>query len=345
MLNLLRGTGLAGLHGIARVSEMSSVVICRPLLEFTRKQIEGYVLAHRVPYRHDSSNFESDYKRNRIRNEVFPIFEKINPSFVRTINREIGYFAEAGSIVEDWCRSQLSDVLFSHPQGAPEISATPLSHDRSDRKPVTISISRLLAREHWKYLLYYILEPYGFNSQTLASVESLLASDRTVSGKRFESADYVLITTSDTLRVVSKEDAPVENGDHIMVVRGEGVYNFNGCRFKVEVLDWSPEMPLKQPAGTLVLDADMLGFPFVCRRWRQGDWMVPFGMKGKKKVSDIFTDLKFDVLQKDSSVIVVDTRTPDLAEQQHVAALLGLRMDDRYKVTHSTREILRITLL
>ena len=128
-----------------------------------------------------------------------------------------------------------------------------------------------------------------------------------------------------------------------MVVRGAGTYNFNGRRFRVEVLNRTPEMSLKQPAGTLLLDADILRFPFVCRRWRQGDWLIPFGMRGKKKVSDIFADLKFSAADKSSAVILVDTLTPDLAEQQHVSALLGYRIDDRYKVTSSTRRILLIT--
>ena len=86
-------------------------------------------------------------------------------------------------------------------------------------------------------------------------------------------------------------------------------------------------------------------FPFVCRRWRRGDWLIPLGMRGKKKVSDLFTDLKFNALQKDASVILVDTRTHGLAEQQHIAALLGHRIDDRYKVTPFTRTVLRVTVL
>jgi tRNA(Ile)-lysidine synthetase-like protein len=133
--------------------------------------------------------------------------------------------------------------------------------------------------------------------------------------------------------------------EQVMVVRGAGIYNFNGVRFSVEILlDRTPDMPLKQPAGTLILDADTLRFPFVCRRWRQGDWFIPLGMRGKKKVSDLFADLKFNALQKDASIIIVDTLTPDLAEQQHIAALLGRRIDDRYKVTPSTRTVLRITV-
>ena len=338
MLNLLRGTGLNGLHGMAQVADVAvsdksldspeGPVLFRPLLEFTRKQIEGYVFAHKVPYRHDSSNFESDYKRNRIRNEVFPIFEKINPSFVRTLNREIGYFAEAGSIVEDWCRSQLPSVM---------------SSQRSGSRHLSLNTTALLATPHWRYLLYYILEPFGFNSQTLASVEALLTSERTVSGKRFESPTHMLLTAQDSLIVMpsARED---ESGisDDVMVVRGAGTYNFNGARFQVELIDWTSDMPLRQPAGTLVLDADALRFPFVCRRWRQGDWLIPLGMRGKKKVSDLFADLKFNSLQKDSAVILVDTFTEGLAEQQHIAALLGHRIDDRYKVTSTTRTVIMI---
>ena len=362
MLNLLRGTGLNGLHGMAQVADVAvsdkssdgseGPMLFRPLLEFTRKQIEGYVFAHKVPYRHDSSNFESDYKRNRIRNEVFPVFEKINPSFVRTLNREIGYFAEAGSIVEDWCRSQLPSVLT-----APSVlSSQAVSYDMSgesnpsvmssqlyESRHLSINTSALLATPHWRYLLYYILEPFGFNSQTLASVEALLISERTVSGKRFESPTHTLLTTQDSLIVVpSVHEEEPGTSDEVMVVRGAGTYNFNGARFQVELIDWTADMPQKQPAGTLILDADSLRFPFVCRRWRQGDWLVPLGMRGKKKVSDLFADLKFNSLQKDSAVILVDTFTEGLAEQQHVAALLGHRIDDRYKVTSTTRTVIVI---
>jgi len=86
-------------------------------------------------------------------------------------------------------------------------------------------------------------------------------------------------------------------------------------------------------------------FPFVCRRWRQGDWLVPLGMKGKKKVSDLFADLKYDALEKESAIILVDTQIEGLAEQQHIAGLLGVRIDDCYKVTTSaTRTVVRISM-
>ena len=371
LLNLLRGTGLNGLHGMSEVQAnwmfeipktpaplghplagggMSSPsqnipvhqqslttvlkrrVLLRPLLEVTRKQIEGYVMARRVAYRDDSTNFESDYKRNRIRNEVFPVFEKVNPSFVKTLNREIGYFAEAGSIVEDWCRAQLHKVLLD-----------------SNQDCVTISLPALLAAEHSRYLLYYILQPYGFNSATLESLESLLESDRTISGKRFESPSHILYTGRDSLvvRPVSINDISDRrrsDRDDMMTVRGEGVYNLNGVRWQVKVVEMTQDFSLKQPVGTVIMDADKMAFPFVCRAWRQGDWFVPFGLKGRKKVSDLFADLKFTQMDKAKALMIVDCRG-DLAENQHIAGVLGYRIDDRYKVDQTTRNIILMTIL
>ena len=264
---------------------------------------------------------------------MFPVFERINPSVVRTLNREIGYFAEAGSIVDEWCCAQLPSVISEEP------------------KYLSINTAALLATPHWRYLLYYILSPYGFNHQILASVESLLTSARTLSGKRFESETHVLYTERETLVLKARDEESFSSenrpsaGNDIMVVRGAGIYNFNGSRFQVEVLDCTSEISLKQPVGTLLFDAALMRFPFVCRRWRQGDWLVPFGMRGKKKVSDIFADLKFSTTDKSSAVILVDTLTPELADQQHVAGLLGLRIDDRYKVTSGTARLVRITVL
>ena len=131
----------------------------------------------------------------------------------------------------------------------------------------------------------------------------------------------------------------------VAVVRGPGKYRFNGRSFLVEVQPWRKGMELKQPQGVLIMDAGVLRFHFVCRRWRQGDWFVPLGMKGRKKVSDVFVDRNMDILAKSETVVIVDTMTEGLAEKQHVAGILGLRIDDSYKVGSSTAEIIRITIL
>lgn len=324
ILNLLRGSGVNGLSGMSKVSTVPGspdILLFRPLLDCTRKQIEGYMFAYRHSYREDSTNAVSDYKRNRIRNEVFPIFEKLNPSFVRTINREMGYFAEAGEIVEDWCREAASFVVNGN----------------------HIDTKALLENKHWKYLLYHMLAPYGFNTATLSSIENLLESSRTIPGKRFESADHVLLTGRDELVIMPLEREPVLSEDVIMPVRGAGRYHFNGRTFEVQVIPFLKDMDLKQPEGVIISDAGRLRFPFVLRKWRQGDWLVPLGMRGKKKVSDLFADLKYDALQKEKAVVVVDTTTDGMAENQHIAALACVRIDGRYRISDSTESIIRIS--
>ena len=335
VLNMVRGAGLKGLTGMKPVSSIPYVdgpLLLRPLLTFTRKQIEGHAFAWKVPYREDKTNSSVEYRRNSIRHEVFPLFERMNPSYVRTLNREMAYLNDASDIVEDWCRSQLPHVIAR-------------SEATWQSVPLTISIPSLLSIPQWRYLLYYILEPYGFNSATLESLESLLISDRTVSGKRFESEEYVLLTERETLEVIKKaEDVSHDSTeDPFMVARIPGTYHVNGSRIVVERLLWTSDMSLRQPEGAMILDAAKLRFPFVLRKWRSGDWMIPFGMKGKKKISDLFTDLKYSHIQKERAVILVDMKG-DFAEQQHVAGVAGVRIDDRYKVTDNTETILIITI-
>lgn len=330
VLNMVRGAGLKGFTGMKPISTSAyGTIIVRPLLTFTRKQIEGHAFAWKVPYREDKTNASVEYRRNSIRHEVFPLFERMNPSYVRTLNREMAYFNDASTIVDDWCRAQLAKVL------------RPDCHfERAERFEKSISTPSLLSIPQWRYLLYYILEPYGFNTATLESIEALLMSDRTVSGKRFVSDGYVLLTQRDSLVVRRKEETAT---DAFVPIRCAGAYHVNGSRVLVETLAWTSDMPLKQPAGTLIFDADRLKFPFVCRRWRAGDWMIPFGMKGKKKLSDLFADLKYGHIEKETALVIVDCRG-DMAQQQHVAAALPVRIDDRYKVTKDTTRIIRIRI-
>ena len=393
LLNLLRGSGMKGLAGMSAVSPLPysegvTARLVRPLLDMTRKQIEGFALANGVRYRNDSTNFSSEYKRNMLRNEVFPVFEKVNPSVVRTLNREMGYFAEANEIVADYCRKEVEDIC--HPE---------------EHGDMRISYQALLSKKHWRYLLYHILEPYGFNSAVLASIEDLLSSDRTVSGKRFDSKDHTVLMERDHMHVVpliagqagndvlrhaqpdtlchaqpdtlrharsdtlchaqpdtlrhaqpdtlrhARPDAlrharPDRASDaDFMPVRGAGTYHVNGRAFKIEVVEWTYDMPLKQAEGVLVLDAEKLRFPFVLRGWRDGDWLIPFGMKGKKKVSDLFADLKYDSVMKASAVMISDVQTEGMADSRHIAGVAGVRIDDRYKVSSSTRSVIRISVL
>ena len=326
VLNMVRGAGLKGLTGMKPISTSAyGTIIVRPLLTFTRKQIEGHAFAWKVPYREDRTNASVEYRRNSVRHEVFPLFERMNPSYVRTLNREMTYLNDASTIVDCWCREHAAKVI--------------CDPERSEGS-IRLDIPSLLAIPQWRYLLYYITEPYGFNSSTLESLEALLTSGRTASGKRFEADEYILMVERDMLVINRKSEA---QQPAFTQVPAPGAYHIGGSRILIEVLPWTSDMPLKQPEGTMILDSAKLAFPFVLRSWRSGDWMIPLGMKGKKKLSDLFTDLKYGSEDKASAVVIVDCKG-DYAEQQHVAGVVPVRLDDHYKVTASTKEILRITI-
>lgn len=324
LLNMTRGTGIKGMTGMKNVSELPCPEVsvparlARPMLGFTRKQIEGYVLKHKVPFRNDSSNFSVDYRRNRIRHEIFPVMKKLNPSFVSTLNREMAYLEDASGIVDEWCRTVERDIV-----------------TQADEN-IRISIEKLLSHKQWRYLLYHILEPYGFNSATLASIENLLLSDRTVSGKRFLSETHALITERKELVMSELHDDDSDEGQ--LVINEAGLYRFNDVNIVVEICPWTKDMPLKQPEGVQIFDASKLEFPIVFRRWSIGDWLIPLGMRGKRKVSDIFSDMKYDSAAKNNAIIMTDG-----TGCQRVAALLWVRMDSRYKVDAQTDTIIRIS--
>ena len=416
LLNLLRGTGLRGLSGMGKVSFIPfrrspasgdapgqgiagaacgrtgdglslsgrEARLFRPLLDFTRKQIEGYVRARNIRYRYDSSNSDSSYRRNRIRNEVFPILEKINPSFIKTLNREAGYFAGAQSLLEEL----VQDVFpMSGTTGRSDTSVSEAGEE------VRVAVGTLLSRGNWPYMLYMFMEKYGFNSASIASVEKLLKTagrqGMTFSGKIFRSDTHILVTASSELivrplsaltsvveRAVSEpgfQEAGAQAGigmpasgaartmcrteDRYAVVHdmmatmseesdgradvtGPGTYRLGNAVFTVEVKPVGMIKSLKCPRGTVMFDISGLPFPFVCRRWRTGDWLQPLGLHGRKKVSDLFTDLKFNAFSKKEAVILVRN-----VGDSHVMAVLGERIDDSLKVTSSSSEVAVITLM
>ncbi len=324
ILNLIRGTGLRGICGMQEISvqkvapcqELSAALGCppsdfpetldiwRPLLGMTRCQIEGYARKYGLHWREDRTNGDSEYKRNLIRNEIIPLLERINPSAVKTLNRDMGYFNEARRIVDGYFSGE--DSLLG-----------------------TISARG----EGWRYALYLCLEKYSFSGAVIGQVENLLDSGRTVSGKIFFSPTHRLIMTSSSF-IVEPLDRGFSNGGSFVsgcasigcdasagggsrseagsssclsgsvVVAGPGEIDFNGCHISVELFDRDGGFNPKQPEGVTAIDADKVPFPLTLRRWNDGDWMRPLGCGGRKKVSDIFTDLKFSLPQKRSAILL-----------------------------------------
>lgn len=210
ILNLLRGTGLRGVTGMQAESavpvtreDLAGVRLLRPMLSFSRKQIEEYVTANSLEYHDDRTNAETVYKRNRIRHLVFPVFESLNPSFLTTFAREMNAFSEVQEIADDYFISVRESVC--EPAGKDEL--------------LRVNAVRLCHLKHYKYVLYRLLESYGFRDRLLEPVVRLLESGKTFSGKVFEAPGYELITAGECLivrksaRVVPESPAISELAD------------------------------------------------------------------------------------------------------------------------------------
>ena len=172
ILNLLRGTGGRGLRGMkaeGTVPGAPDVKLLRPLLETSREEITAFMTSEGLRWREDRTNADTIYKRNKIRNEVFPLFREINPSFLRTFSREMKHFSQENDIAERYFQSC---TLPSLEEG--------------------VNVRELMKNDCWEWLLYRLCEPYGLSEETFDKLVELLSSGRTISGKVFQSPSWVL---------------------------------------------------------------------------------------------------------------------------------------------------------
>ncbi|MCQ2181712.1 MAG: tRNA lysidine(34) synthetase TilS [Bacteroidales bacterium] len=193
ILNLLRGTGSRGLKGMSAQSPLpgtdGKALLLRPLLDTTRAEIEAWMRRNCHQWREDSSNGDSAYKRNLIRNEIFPLFAKLNPSFLRTLGRDMEHLSQTDDIADEYYSRSAAEIV------------------RDTATGISVSVPGLLSLEHWKYVLWRILEPYNFSFETLGKLSALLEKFRseprgtvTLGGKKFESPTNVL--KADSRRLV-----------------------------------------------------------------------------------------------------------------------------------------------
>lgn len=290
VLNLLRGTGSRGMRGIPAAGTLDGVRVIRPLLGAERAAIEARLRERGLAWREDSTNRSGEYRRNRIRGAVFPVFAELNPGFVRTLNADIDRLIQTDDIAEDYFQSVRGSVA------APDGS---------------IDLAELRALKHWRYVLYR-LAGSTLGEDALRSLTAALEHGSPAAGKRF--GPYVVSRGKLMETGADVPAAPV-----------------------FEVFDRPAGFDPHCGKGTLVLDAARLGDAPQVRPWEPGDWMVPLGMRGKKKLSDLFTDLKWSAEDKRRARVI-----PCPGEKGRVAALLYERIDDSFKVTAATARILRV---
>ena len=309
LLNMLRGTGIDGLKGILPCNGD----VLRPFLCITRCEIIDYLSCVEQKHVVDSSNLVDDVKRNKLRLNVIPELERIASAAKENIARMSENVQGVIPLVE-YAVSQLRDSVV-------------LSEDDA----LVISIPRLLETPSPRALLWYLLREKGFNSMQVEQIFDRLSAE---SGRSWSSSTHELIIDRDNIVVEPINAIP----ERVIKIPETGIYVYNDdCKFNVKCEVVNDDFVISKASDVACLDADKVFFPLMVRTVKEGDWFVPFGMKGKKLLSDFMTDRKLSLFEKRRQLVVTDT-------SGNIIWVIGMRPDGRFCVSASTSKALVISL-
>ncbi len=308
-INLLRGTGLRGLTGIS----MHVGGIIRPLMFASRKEILEYAVQNHIPFREDSSNRSTKYLRNKIRLGLVPRIREINPKFTLLMRRNLDRLSDAQHFINQTIGLIRTQVITS--EGGID----------------TLHLDRIDAAYPRNFVVYELLNSsYGFKGDVVDSL--LLALDHDATGRRFYSREKMAVIDRGHIVI-----SPIADSDPCTTTVERGApraYCGNSVLY-MEYCDIDMIKEFGVPDNMAQIDADRLRFPLTLRRWQEGDWFVPFGMSGRKKVSDLLVDMKVPIAEKQRQFV--------LLSGEDIVWVVGRRIDDRYRLTTESENVLRIT--
>ncbi|MGB6153117.1 MAG: tRNA lysidine(34) synthetase TilS [Pricia sp.] len=300
LINLSRGTGIYGLTGIPEKTDS----VARPLLAFSREQIEKYARAEKIEWREDSSNADTKYLRNTIRHKILPELKGLNLNFLENFQKTQRYLSQTAAIVANHLR-ELRTKIFIQERGI-----------------TTISVSTLSELRPLQGYLYGLFGEYGFTEWN--DVENLLTA---TSGKELRSGTHRLIKDRDVLLLsaitsdksltyqIQENQAQIDYPLHIHITAED-------------IKETGPHI--------LYVAKNALKYPLTLRKWEKGDYFYPFGMKGTKKLSKFFKDEKMDIIAKENQWL--------LCSDGAIVWVVGKRADARFRVVEGTKNILKFEL-
>ncbi len=315
-MNFFRGTGIAGIRGI--LPKQGKII--RPLLFALRKNIEDFADKNQLAFVTDSTNLESDYTRNFFRNKILPQIGEVYPEALQNVMHNIDRFKETEHLYKQ--------AIEQHKKKLVEKKGEELH----------IPVLKLLKTEPLQTVLYEIIKEFGFSSHQVTDAVALLKSE---TGKYIQSSTHRIIKNRNWLIITSNDTAVAEN---ILIEAGDDKIIFDGGEMKVKRVTAS-EYKIKQSILLAQLDINDIEFPLLLRKWKQGDYFYPLGMnkkqpagrQGKKKLSRFFIDQKLSLPQKENTWVV--------EMNKKIIWVVGMRIDNRFKITAQTQQVLILELV
>lgn len=308
LMNLVRGTGLRGLTGIPPRNQN----VVRPLLCCTRLEVENYLVHYGLDHVEDYTNHTNNFVRNKFRNRILPLLTEINFTARENLYKSMEHLEGNRAIYQQAIDRIREAVVDKNEDG------------------FRLNIDLILQQVHVPTVMYELLSPYGFNSSLIEQITEALEGE---SGKVFYSETHRLIKDRKYLIINAKDDYKsvsyfISQGDKELTVP---------VHLRINRRQVTSDFKVSKASNRVHLDASGLIFPLELRRWNEGDCFFPFGMNQKKKLSDYFIDNKFSLAQKESIWLLVSGND--------IAWIIGHRLDNRFKVTGETNEVVEIEVI
>jgi tRNA(Ile)-lysidine synthase len=312
-INMMRSTGIAGFHGI--FPKQGKII--RPMLFASRKEIDQFVKKNDLTFREDTSNQEIKYQRNKIRHELLPVLSEINPGFRNILTENIYRIREAEKIFRD------------------TVEQVRRKHVKPGKARTTLSIAGIKTLNPLTTYTFELLSPFGFNYPVVCEICKALDDEP---GKQFYSNTYRLIKDRDYLIInplKSGKKSPPEKAEFQIPENKTSL----GTPLKLSLKKMTNDSNFRIDVSPQVANLDLhkIIFPLTLRKWRRGDLFHPFGRDHKKKVSDFFTDQKFSIDEKESAWL--------LCSGEKIVWIIGHRIDNRFRITSKTKQVLLIKWL
>ena len=302
-INLNRSSGLDGFTGIPQRNGQ----VIRPLLSFSREDLVAYATQNELNWREDASNATTKYLRNSIRHNLIPVLTAINPEFRKSFATSQQHLKDSQSLVQDYIAFLKPKILEMHDD------------------LIYIKLDELMRLPNPKPVLYELLKGYGFTQW--GDVYNLLNAQ---TGKQvFSNTHYLLKNRGNLLLGV------IDRGDEKQEKRQVlDIFRVHNSEYKIETVEVDEfDSKIK---NTTFIDKSKIKFPLFVRKWQEGDYFYPLGMQGKKKISDFLINQKIALIEKEKIWLLCDS-------DHQIIWVIGQRLDNRFKITENTTEILKIT--
>ena len=307
-INLLRGAGLNGLKGM----KPQNGVVIRPLLWASREQIRKYAVENHIVWREDHTNVESVYLRNRIRNQLLPVFDELQPKARQGLYKSLEHLSAENELYRELLQEKLGQII----EYNGDIQRIPHS--------------AFLIQHSSFQLLFEWLRQYGFNTDQCHFIYDAIG---TGIGNQYCSPTHCVVIGRDDLQLSEIKE---KTDDEIQIQIGEEEI-LSPIHLRFSKLEKTADFIINKSSDVAQLDADKLRFPLALRHWRHGDRFCPLGMKGSKLLSDFFVDQKFSEFQKQNVWLLVSA-------DGDILWVVGYRIDDRFKIVDDTKAVLECRL-